>query len=164
MDQDRFGAHWRGHLEEALSGIEDWRRAHPTATFAELEAAVEERLNWLRARLLEAVALRSGAADLEASSARERPRCPQCGGVLQLRGQQERQLSVQGDPQVHLRRSDATCSVCGSGLFTHGWGTGLAAGRVVPPAGAEPGAIGPLAALGASARGPGLFHRCEGES
>ena len=120
MDQERFGAHWRARMEEVLIGIQEWRTAHPTATFAEIEATVEERMNWVRARLLEEVALTSGAADLQASAASERPCCPQCGGVLELRGQQERKLTVQGNQQVHLRRSYATCSGCGTGLFPPG--------------------------------------------
>jgi ribosomal protein S27AE len=123
MDQERFEAvqqELRELMEATLAGIREWRTGHPAATFAEIEAAVEERLNRLRAKLLEEVARCSRVADLEGRAARERPPCPQCGGGLQLRGRQERKLTVPGNQQVHLWRSYATCSDCGAGLFPPG--------------------------------------------
>ena len=53
---------WRVLSDEVLTGVRDWRTAHPRATFAEIEAAVEERLSGLRAQLLQDVALASAAA------------------------------------------------------------------------------------------------------
>jgi hypothetical protein len=40
--------------------MEEWSRAHPRATFAKTEQAVEERITRLRARLLCAAAERGG--------------------------------------------------------------------------------------------------------
>ena len=102
------------------SGMADWRAAHPTATFNEIEAAWDERLNALRARVLADLALASTAADLQAASAEERPRCEECGTVLQARGQSERGLVTQGGAEVRLVRSYATCPRCGDGSFPPG--------------------------------------------
>src|SRR3954465_6470283 len=90
--------------EEVYSGLADWRAAHPRATFAEIEAAVEERLAGLRARLLERAALARAAGDLS-----ERPPCPQCGGRVQARGKHKRRLTVPGDHVVELERTYAAC-------------------------------------------------------
>ena len=98
----------------------DWRAAHPKATFSEIEAALDERLNQVRARVLADLALASTAADLEAASAEERPRCEGCGVVLRARGQSERGVVTQGGAEVRLVRSYATCPECGDGSFPPG--------------------------------------------
>lgn len=41
--------------------MREWRIARPRATFAELQAAVDDRLDQLRARLLQEIALASQA-------------------------------------------------------------------------------------------------------
>jgi YgiT-type zinc finger domain-containing protein len=107
---------WRALSEEVLTGLREWRAAHPRATFAELEAVVDERLNGMRARMLEDLALASTAA--EWTEAGDGPlACPACGQALQRRGLQTRTVTVQGDQQVALRRQYAVCSACGMGRF-----------------------------------------------
>ena len=109
-------ARWQQLSEEVMTGLRDWRAAHPRATFVEIEAVVDERLNRMRARMLEDLALASAAA-----SAAEAPgACPECGQALQRRGQQTRTLTVQGDQPVHLRRLYAVCPACMTGLFPPG--------------------------------------------
>jgi ribosomal protein S27AE len=98
----------------------DWRAAHPRATFGEIEAALDERLNEVRARVLADLALASSAADLRAANAEERPRCERCGAVLQARGRSERGVVTQGGAEVRLVRSYATCPRCGGGSFPPG--------------------------------------------
>jgi hypothetical protein len=120
MAREDWEARWRVLSEEVLTGMWDWRTAHPRATFAEIEAAVDERLNRLRARMLEEVALASRAAQLQAEPAGGRPPCPECGQPLQPRGEHTRELTVQGDQTVRLRRSYAVCQACGAGLFPPG--------------------------------------------
>jgi YgiT-type zinc finger domain-containing protein len=110
---------WRRLSEEVLTGLREWRAAHPRATFAEIEAAVEERLNALRARMLEDVALASAAAELGEAGAAARA-CPECGHALERRGAQTRTVTVQGDQSVRLRRQYAVCPACGTGLFPPG--------------------------------------------
>jgi ribosomal protein S27AE len=115
-----FDAQWQGQMDEVLSGMREWRTAHPRATFAEIELAVDERLNRLRARMLEDAARSSRLANLEQVVGEERPRCRHCGTPLQARGSGERTLLVQGDQQVRLERSYAACPACGTGLFPPG--------------------------------------------
>ncbi len=111
--------HWRRLSEEVMTGLRDWRTAHPRATFAEIEAVVDERLNGMRARMLEDLALASATAQgTEAEGAR--PLCPHCGQPMQARGQQTRTVTIQGDQPVQLRRSYAVCPACGTGLFPPG--------------------------------------------
>src|SRR6516162_1938819 len=50
---------WQALSEEVLTGMKEWRLAHPKATFREIEQAVEERVNRLKARMLQDVALAS---------------------------------------------------------------------------------------------------------
>jgi hypothetical protein len=49
--------HWRKLSEEVISGMKEWRDQHPNATLREIEAAIDERLNRMRARMLEDAAL-----------------------------------------------------------------------------------------------------------
>src|SRR5215207_5926151 len=96
---------WGAQSAAVTTGLRAWRAAHPRATFREIEAALDERLDRARARLLEEAALTSPAADLAGRPAGERPRCPSCGGALQARGRQARAVTVRGDQTVWLRRS-----------------------------------------------------------
>ena len=102
------------------SGLAEWRSAHPKATLSEIEEALDAQMDRLRARVLADLALASTAADLQAASAEERPRCEECGTVLQARGQSERGLVTQGGAEVRLVRSYATCPRCGDGSFPPG--------------------------------------------
>src|SRR5215212_7421272 len=45
-------SHWLAETQALAAGLEDWRRGHPAATAAQIEAAVDTRLRALRARLL----------------------------------------------------------------------------------------------------------------
>jgi ribosomal protein S27AE len=98
----------------------DWRAAHPKATFSEIETALDERLNQVRARVLADLAMASTAADVQTGTQAERPRCERCGRVLQARGPNDRTLVTQGGAEVRLRRTYATCPQCGVGSFPPG--------------------------------------------
>jgi hypothetical protein len=98
----------------------DWRAAHPRATFSEIEAALDERLNQVRARVLADLAMASSSADLQGGGTEERPRCERCGAALQARGQSERGVVTQGGAEVRLRRTYAACPACGDGSFPPG--------------------------------------------
>lgn len=107
---------WREEAEAIATGLAEWRAQHPRATFGEIEAALDARLDGMRARLLEDLALASRATDASGEGAV----CPECGGRLEKRGAHERQVVTQGDRVVRLRREYATCSACGAGLFPPG--------------------------------------------
>src|SRR4051794_41718208 len=108
-------AEWQALSEEVYSGLADWRAAHPRATFAEIEAAVEERLAGLRARLVERAALASAAADLS-----ERPACPTCGGAGEARGKRKRELTLPGGPPRGVEGAFVGLPPGGPGVFSPG--------------------------------------------
>lgn len=111
---------WAGDAESVWTGMADWRAAHPKATLSEIETALDEQLNRLRARMLADLALASTAADVPAVTGEERLRCRACGVVLQARGQSERRLLTQGGAEVPLQRTYVTCPTCGDGTFPPG--------------------------------------------
>lgn len=96
--------------------MKEWRIQHPQATFREVEAALDERLARLRARMLEDALLVSRAADWEAESGAN-PVCPQCGTLLDRRGKATRELTTQHDQVLRLERRYAICPKCQTGLF-----------------------------------------------
>ena len=114
---EEFERRWHLEAEAVMSGMKEWRLQHPKATFREIEAAVDEKLSGMRARLLEDLALASRAADLQDKQAGERSRCPGCGQVLESQGKQERTILTHGGREVHLKRDYARCPACRSGLF-----------------------------------------------
>ena len=117
---DGIERRWAGDAESVWSGLADWRAAHPTATLSEIEVALDERLDRLRARLLADLALASATADVREASGEARPRCERCGVMLQSRGQSERKLLTQGGAEVPLQRTYIACPQCGDGSFPPG--------------------------------------------
>jgi predicted RNA-binding Zn-ribbon protein involved in translation (DUF1610 family) len=110
-------AHWQEEVDLVMTGMKEWRLQHPRATFGEIEAALDERLARMRARMLQDLALASAAAQVSAAPEAERPRCPQCGGALEARGEEPRTLTTTYNQPIRLQRSYATCPACGAGLF-----------------------------------------------
>ncbi len=113
-------ARWRALSEEVIIGMKEWRLQHPRAPLREIEAALDERLSRVRARMLQDAALTSAAADLTTAPAGERPACPECGLGLEARGKQARELTTSHDRTLTLERSYAVCPSCGEGLFPPG--------------------------------------------
>lgn len=108
---------WQQEVEAVMTGMKEWRLQHPRATFGEIETALDEHLATVRARMLQDLALASAATRVSAVPEAERPRCPDCGGVLEARGEEERTLTTTYNQPIRLRRSYATCPACGAGLF-----------------------------------------------
>ena len=111
-------AEWQELASAAFSGVVEWRLAHPTATWAEVERAVDERLAAVRARLLQDVAEASAARDLADGQAL--PACPHCGTGMTRAGRRRRRLRTDGEQAVTLTRAYARCPACGTGLFPPG--------------------------------------------
>jgi hypothetical protein len=112
-----FAGRWRPLSEEIIAGIEEWRLQHPQATLREIEAAIDERLTELRARMLQDVALASQAADVSQAGGADRPVCPHCGTPLEPRGPRERRVTTHQGKTLRLRRSYTVCPTCQVGLF-----------------------------------------------
>ena len=106
---------WQELAEEVFRGMREWRAAHPRASWAELEAAMAERLARLRGRVLQDLAQASPAADCRGAAAR--PACPHCGAPLQAAGQVPRRLTTAPEPPLVLDRTYGRCPRCGTGVF-----------------------------------------------
>jgi hypothetical protein len=117
---DELNARMAGEIAGAVAGLWDWRAQHPRATLAEIEAAVDERFNAARARVLGELAQLWAAADLAGTPAGERARCPDCGAELRPRGKRRRAVVTQGAREVVLERDYARCPARGRGVFPPG--------------------------------------------
>ena len=69
MWDERLEERWRQLCAEAISGMAEWRMQHPKATLSEIEAALDERLGNVRARMLEDTAMASACNGLADSPA-----------------------------------------------------------------------------------------------
>jgi len=119
MRTEDLDSRWHSLAEEVMTGMKEWRVQHPKATFREIEAALDERLGRLRARMLEDALLASRAAEWEAEQG-ERPVCPRCGAPLERGGKARRALTTQYDQVLHLERQYGICPKCAVGLFPPG--------------------------------------------
>jgi RNase P subunit RPR2 len=117
MKPEELQQNWKEQGEEALAAVAQWRVAHPKATLAQIEQAVDEQMNRLRAQLIEQAAQASVAASSEASQGLV---CEQCGQALQTRGRARRKWQTQGGQQVEVERAYVTCPQCGGGFFPPG--------------------------------------------
>ena len=100
-----------------LLGMTQWRKEHPKATWAEIEAAVDEQMNQVRAQLLQDLVQMGEGEDWRKTPAQERPKCATCGEPLSARGEQTRYIQTTGGQAVKLTRTYGTCPVCGGGFF-----------------------------------------------
>lgn len=108
---------WQQEIDLVLSGMKEWRLQHPRATFQEIEAALDAHWASARARLLQDLALASTAARGAAVPETEQARCPQCGGPLEARGEEQRTLTTTYNQPITLTRGYAYCPACQAGLF-----------------------------------------------
>ena len=107
---------WLAETAERFAALDAWRQAHPTATWAEIEAAVDAQLGPLRAQVLGETAMASDATAL-AGALRV---CAQCGHRLQAAGKRRRRLRSEQDEPIDVERTYARCPACGTGLFPPG--------------------------------------------
>ena len=105
-----------GETEAILVGMKEWRKAHPKATFVEIEAELEARIKGLREQVLGEIIGMSAAAQGEGQGIR----CPECGAEMERRGQRKRQLQGMGGSEVELEREYLECPACGAGFFPLG--------------------------------------------
>jgi len=121
MADEKAMSPWHEIGARIFGEMDGWRREHPKATFAEIETAVEKRLDSLRAELIQQEIEIRARAEVAAGS--ERPTCATCGRVMQSRGTKERSVTVQGNRPVRIQRRYVVCPVCSTGLFPPGPGT-----------------------------------------
>jgi hypothetical protein len=111
---------WRELSEEVLSGMKEWRFAHPKATLQEIEEAAAERMSRLEAQLIQGTALSSQKRTWSHLPEEEQPRCKVCELILRERGEHTRKLQGKGGKEITLKRQYGTCPFCGAGLFPPG--------------------------------------------
>lgn len=85
-----------------------WRAAHPTATLAEIEQAVDRHLSAHRAALI---------TDLATDRDTCRPACPQCGTPMVQNGTRTVTVTTAHEGRVPLTGAQSVCPACGAGLF-----------------------------------------------
>jgi len=101
---------------DIVTDMAAWRSAHPHATLAEIEAALDDRLAALRNHLLSETVTASPLTNWSTAPAAQRPTCPHCGATLRPRGKRKRQLKTQGGVLV-FERTYGVCPKCGAGVF-----------------------------------------------
>ncbi len=114
MQPEELQAHWEEEGADVFAAVAQWRAAHPKATLAEIEQAVDEQINRLRARMIEQTAQASAAASHDASQVLV---CERCGAPLQGRGRAKRSWQTHGGQQVEVERTSVSCPQCGGGFF-----------------------------------------------
>lgn len=118
MSEEKSGKVWRGISEEIIVGMSEWRQQNPKATFAEIEAELDQRLSELRARMLADLAVASASTEWESGG--EAPVCPNCGAVLRANGKKKRRLQTRGGRAVEIEREYGVCPQCGQKIFPPG--------------------------------------------
>lgn len=108
---------WLQKSAEILTEIKEWRRAHPKATFVEIEDEVHKRMMQLEAQVLQDAAEASSSRAWGRGSGEAAPLCPTCAVPLQARGKQKRTLQGNGGQNVTLSRTYGTCPTCGESFF-----------------------------------------------
>ena len=94
-----------------------WRKEHSHATWAQIEAAVDECMNQVRAQLLQDLVQMGESEDWKQKPQEERPTCATSGKPLVARGGQPRFLRPPGGEAVKLARTYGVCPECGVGFF-----------------------------------------------
>ena len=111
---------WREKSVEILTDVKEWRRAHPKATYVEIEDEVHGRLMELEAQILQDAAQESPSREWGKTSGQEASLCPTCAIPLQARGKHKRMLQGNGGQRVTLSRTYGACPKCGASLFPPG--------------------------------------------
>jgi hypothetical protein len=100
---------WLTKSAKILSDVKERRKAHPKATFVEIEDEVHRRMMQLEAHLLQDAAQESASRVWGKEINGTPPTCPTCQVPLQARGQRERTLQGNGGESVTLTRTYGTC-------------------------------------------------------
>ncbi len=98
--------------DQVQRALASWHSTHPRATLAEIEAAVEDELDHLRARLVKE---RTASAFVD-----EHSLCQHCGSGMVLRAITTRTVFLRGDEPLELERKYVVCPTCGAGFSPPG--------------------------------------------
>ena len=95
--------------DDPATALAHWRAAHPQATLAEIEHAVDEQLSAYRAALI----TQAATAPVPDAS----PRCAACGTGLIRAGTRSRHLRTAHGGELTFTEPAWRCPACGAGLF-----------------------------------------------
>ena len=115
MRRERTAEQWTISSQDVITGMQDWRIQHPTATLTAIEQALDARLAALRAQMLQDLALASAAATWPATPSAA-AQCPTCHVALRPRGRQRRRLRTHGGKRLVLHRPYGICPQCHRGF------------------------------------------------
>lgn len=118
MGTEKAKQEWDEISAEVNAGIAEWRETHPRATFREIEAEVDRRLDEYRAKVLSDTA--NLGASAEWKEGRDGPECSGCGARLERKGKKKRKLQTRGGKDVEIEREQGICPECGQGIFPPG--------------------------------------------
>lgn len=108
---------WLSLSAKILRDVKEWRKAHPKATFVEIEDEVHRRMMQLEAHVLRDAAQESASRVWGKETGGASPTCPTCQVPLQARGQSERTLQGNGGEHITFTRTYGTCPKCGESFF-----------------------------------------------
>lgn len=97
--------------DDPTTALARWRAAHPDATLAEIEHAVDAQLSATRAALI---------TELATTGVDPRPVCPDCGTPLQRVGTGSRTLRTAHEGTLTFTAPRYRCPACGAGLSPPG--------------------------------------------
>src|ERR1700730_10880922 len=100
---------WQQKSAAILTDIKAWRRAHPKATFVEIEDEVHRHLMQLEAQVLQDAAQASESREWGRTAGQVAPVCPTCAVPLEARGKRQRTLQGNGGESVQLERTYGMC-------------------------------------------------------
>ena len=106
---------WTMSSLNLITGMQDWRTQHPTATLTEIEQALDARLAALRAQMLQDLALDSAAATWPATPTAA-AQCPTCHVPVRPRGRHRRRLRTHGGKRLVFHRPYGICPQCHQGF------------------------------------------------
>lgn len=111
---------WDELYDQATERSRAWRQANKQASLTDIENQVDDNLAELRAKMIQELAQASELSDLRQIAREQRPKCPDCGAIVNADGQRKRHLVTEHDQEVTLERSKATCPDCGLSFFPSG--------------------------------------------
>lgn len=118
MDSEPSDPTLEAFSADILTGMRAWQLQHSDATLTEIEHALDERWDRLRARLRADRARQREAATWQSTA--PRPTCPDCGRKLIRRGRQPRRLKSHGNHDLTFTRAYGYCPSCKKGHFPPG--------------------------------------------
>ena len=88
---------------DLLGERKEWRKAHPRASYVEIETEMEARIQRLRAQMREEIVGMSQAADWKAVG--QGLHCPACGAEMEGGGKHSRHWQGAGGSEGELARA-----------------------------------------------------------